>query len=150
MNGSRFFRSNRTVRFGFQNLARQDKHLFLLGTRQYNISIDLPKTHRGNIPFEPGSHGALPIPPPSVLRNPDGLACIPTVEYTRSHDILRVLHSCPPIWKELACHAQRPYYIFVFSQYGKKCLRFRGLNSKSSLQRKILHSRDLSQLYTTI
>ena len=35
--------------------------------------------------------------------------------------ILRVLHSCPSIWKELACHAQKPYYIFISSQYGKKC-----------------------------
>ena len=64
--------------------------------------------------------------------------------------ILRVLHSCPPIRKELSCHAQNPTTYSYPPNMGRNALRSRGLNSKSFLQGKIQHLRDLSQLYTTI
>ena len=69
---------------------------------------------------------------------------------TRSYKPLRILHSCIPIRKKLVCHAQRPYSTLVSSLYEKKSPRSWGLNSKSSLQGKTLHSRDLGWLYSTI
>ena len=64
-------------------------------------------------------HATSLVPPSSSLRAPIGLTYILTGGYTYSYTILRVLHSYHPIWQELAHHTQRPYYIFVSSQYKK-------------------------------
>ena len=117
---------------------------------QSNISIGLSKTCRGSISSEPDGHGALSIPSSSGLRILDGLACIWTVEYTGSHNILRVFTHIPLYGKNLhATHKDPTTYSYPPSMR-RKALRSRGFNFKSSLQEKNLHSRDFDKLYTTI